>query len=147
MDASFQLTHCSWQDSNEALGNVRRIVFIEEQHVPEALELDELDPVCHHVLITDADNQPIATGRIGPDGRIGRMAVLKEYRGQGVGSALLTALLDYARQEHYAGIYLHAQLTAISFYEKHGFMVKGEQFMDAGIPHRNMIFNSSSKAP
>lgn len=147
MDASFQLTHCSWQDSSEALGNIRRIVFIEEQHVPEALELDELDPVCHHVLITDADNQTIATGRISPDGRIGRMAVLKEYRGQGIGSALLAALLEYARQEHYAGVYLHAQLTAIPFYEKHGFMVNGEQFMDAGIPHRNMIFTSSSKAP
>jgi predicted GNAT family N-acyltransferase len=139
MDASFQLTHCSWQDNGEALGNVRRIVFIEEQHVPEALELDEFDPVCHHVLITAADNQPIAAGRISPDGRIGRMAVLKEYRGQGIGSALLTALLEYARQEHYAGIYLHAQITAIPFYEKHGFLVTGEQFMDAGIPHRNMV--------
>jgi len=145
MDASFQLTHCSWQDNSEALGNVRRIVFIEEQHVPEALELDELDPVCHHVLIADADNQPIATGRISPDGRIGRMAVLKECRGQGIGSALLTALLEYARQEHYAGVYLHAQLTAIPFYEKHGFMVTGEQFMDAGIPHRNMMLKPVNK--
>ena len=147
MDASFQLTHCSWQDSSKALGNVRRIVFIEEQHVPEALELDELDPVCHHVLITAADNQPIATGRISPDGRIGRMAVLKECRGQGIGSALLVALLDYAGQKKYIGVHLHAQITAIPFYEKHGFMVDGEKFMDAGIPHRNMIFNSASKAP
>ena len=147
MDASFQLTHCSWQDSSEALGNVRRIVFIKEQHVPEALELDELDPVCHHVLITDAGNQPIATGRVGPDGRIGRMAVLKEYRGQGIGSALLVALLEYARQEHYAGVHLHAQITAISFYEKHGFMVAGEQFMDAGIPHKNMTLNTASNTP
>jgi len=146
MDTSFQLTHCSWQDNSEALSNVRRIVFIKEQHVPEALELDELDLVCHHVLITDADNQPIATGRISPDGRIGRMAVLKEYRGQGIGSALLAALLEYAGQEHYAGIYLHAQLTAIPFYEKHGFMVDGEPFMDAGILHKNMILDPVSKA-
>ena len=141
MDASFQLTHCSWQDNSEALGNVRRIVFIEEQQVPEALELDELDPVCHHVLVTDADNQPIATGRIDSDGRIGRMAVLKEYRGQGIGSALLVALLDYAGQKQYADVHLHAQVTAIPFYEKHGFMADGEKFMDAGIPHMNMIFN------
>ena len=141
MDASFQLTHCSWQDNSEALSSVRRIVFIEEQHVPEALELDELDLVCHHVLVTDADNQPIATGRIDSDGRIGRMAVLKEYRGQGIGSALLVALLDYAGQKQYAGVHLHAQLTAIPFYEKHGFMADGEKFMDAGIAHMNMIFN------
>ena len=92
MDASFKLTHCSWQDDSEVLTAVRRTVFIEEQHVPEALELDESDSICHHVLVTDADNKPVGTGRISPDGRIGRMAVLKEYRRQGVGSALLAAL-------------------------------------------------------
>lgn len=140
MDASFKLTHYSWQGNNEVLTAVRRIVFIKEQHVPEALELDESDSICHHVLVTDADNKPVGTGRIGPDGRIGRMAVLKEYRGQGVGSALLAALLDYARQEQYAGVYLHAQLDAIPFYEKHGFMANGETFMDAGIPHRTMFY-------
>ena len=140
MDASFRLTHCSWQNGSEMLTAVRRIVFIEEQHVPEALELDESDSICHHVLVTDADNKPVGTGRIGPDGRIGRMAVLKEYRGQGVGSALLAALLDYARQEQYAGVYLHAQLDAIPFYENHGFIASGETFMDAGIPHRTMFY-------
>ncbi len=145
MDASFQLKHCSWQDNSELLSSVRRIVFIEEQHVPEALELDELDPVCHHVLVTDVDNKPVATGRMGSDGRIGRMAVLKEYRNLGIGSALLMALLDYARKEQYASVYLHAQLTAIPFYEKHGFSINGEEFMDAGISHRNMILDPVSK--
>ena len=140
MDASFKLTHCSWQDDSEVLTAVRRIVFIEEQHVPEALELDESDRICHHVLVRDADNKPVGTGRIGPDGRIGRMAVLKEYRGQGVGSALLAALLDYARQEQYDAVYLHAQLDAIPFYENHGFIANGETFMDAGIPHRTMFY-------
>ena len=139
MDASFKLKHCSWQDGSEALTAVRRAVFIEEQHVPKALELDEADKTCHHVLATNADNQPIGTGRIGPDGHIGRMAVLKEYRRQGVGSALLAALLDYARQEQYSNVYLHAQLSAIPFYEKHGFVAEGEEFIDAGIAHRNMI--------
>ncbi len=146
MDASFQLTHCSWQDHSEALSSVRRIVFIEEQQVPEELELDEFDPVCHHVLVTDSNNKPVATARIDTDGRIGRMAVLKTFRGQGIGSALLGALLDYAGKEQYASIHLHAQTTAIPFYEKHGFMVDGEQFMDAGIPHRNMILNPARKA-
>lgn len=145
MDASFQLIHCSWQDSSELLSSIRRIVFIEEQQVPEELELDELDPVCHHVLVTDVDNKPVATGRIDSDGRIGRMAVLKEYRGQGIGSALLVALLDYAGQKQYAGVHLHAQVTAIPFYEKHGFMADGEKFMDAGIPHRNMVLKPVNK--
>jgi predicted GNAT family N-acyltransferase len=75
------------------------------------------------------------------------MAVLKEYRGQGIGSALLAALLDYAEQKQYASVHLHAQVTAIPFYEKHGFMADGEKFMDAGIPHMNMIFNLASRAP
>ena len=140
MDASFQIAHCSWQGNSEALSTVRRIVFIEEQDVPETLELDESDKLCHHVLVTDSANKPVATGRIGPDGRIGRMAVLKAYRGQGIGSALLTALIDYARQERYINIYLHAQLTAIPFYQTHGFIVSGEVFMDAGIKHRNMFY-------
>ena len=146
MDASFKLIHCRWQDNREELTAVRRVVFIEEQHVPKALELDESDSICHHVLVTDAGNKPVGTGRIGPDGRIGRMAVLKEYRRQGVGSALLAALLDYARLEQYADVYLHAQVDAIPFYEKHGFIVNGKQFMDAGIPHRNMIYKSVSQA-
>jgi len=143
MDASFQLKHCRWQDNSDALMAVRRMVFIEEQHVPEALELDESDSICHHVLVTDAGNKPVGTGRIGPDGRIGRMAVLKAYRRQGVGSALLAALLNYARQEQYTGIYLHAQVDAIPFYEKHGFIASGESYMDAGILHRNMIYRQS----
>jgi predicted GNAT family N-acyltransferase len=88
----------------------------------------------------------VGAGRVGPDGRIGRMAVLKECRGQGIGSALLAALLDYAGKKQYAGVYLHAQLDAIPFYEKHGFIANGESFMDAGILHRNMIYKSVSHA-
>lgn len=140
MDASFKLIHCNWLDNSEALTTVRRMVFIEEQNVPVELELDESDKLCHHVLIIDADKKPVATGRIDPGGRIGRMAVLKEYRGQGIGSALLAALIKYARQEGYTNIYLHAQLIAIPFYQTHGFIISGEIFMDAGIKHRNMIY-------
>ena len=72
MDDSFQLTHCRWQETSEVLTAVRRIVFIAEQHVPEELELDELDRVCHHVLVTDTDGKPVATGRMDKDGRIGQ---------------------------------------------------------------------------
>ena len=147
MDTSFQIVHCSWQDNSEALTIVRRIVFIEEQNVPEALELDESDPLCHHVLATGAQGKPIATGRIAPDGRIGRMAVLKTYRGQGIGSTLLAALLEYARSERYTGIYLHAQLTAIPFYQTHGFIASGDVFMDAGIEHQNMLYQKQGSDP
>jgi predicted GNAT family N-acyltransferase len=139
MNPEFQLLHTNWQESRIALSAVRRAVFIEEQGVPAALEWDGLDESCYHVLVTAAGNRPVGTGRMKPDGHIGRMAVLKDCRGQGVGSAILTALLDIARQQQCAGVYLHAQVAAMPFYEKHGFTVYSEQFMDAGIPHRSMV--------
>ena len=139
MNPEFHLVHTSWQESEAALSAVRSAVFIEEQRVPAALEWDRLDECCHHVLVTAAGNRPVGTGRMKPDGHIGRMAVLRDCRGQGIGSAILTALLDFARQQYCTGVYLHAQVAAISFYEKHGFTVGGELFMDAGIPHRSMV--------
>ena len=139
MNPEFQLLHTNWQESRVALSAVRRAVFIREQCVPAALEWDGLDESCHHVLVTAAGNRPVGSGRIKPDGHIGRMAVLKDCRGQGVGSAILTALLDIARQQQRSEVYLYAQVAAITFYEKHGFTVDSEQFMDAGIPHRSMV--------
>jgi predicted GNAT family N-acyltransferase len=139
MNPEFRLVHTDWQENEAALNAVRRVVFIEEQRVPEALEWDGLDESCHHVLVTDAGHRPVGTGRMKPDGHIGRMAVLKDCRGQGIGSAILTALLDFARQQHCARVYLHAQVAAVSFYEKHGFTVDSEEFMDAGIAHRSMV--------
>ncbi|HAJ93014.1 MAG TPA: GNAT family N-acetyltransferase [Gammaproteobacteria bacterium] len=139
MSPEFHLIHTSWQENEAALNAVRRAVFIDEQRVPEALEWDGLDASCHHVLVTAAGNRPVGTGRMKPDGHIGRMAVLRDCRGQGIGSAILTALLDFARQQHCIRVYLHAQVAAIPFYEKHGFTVDGERFMDAGIPHRSMV--------
>ena len=138
MNPDFQLTHCCWQDKKSALGAVRRTVFIEEQQVPKALEYDGLDESCQHVLVTDARQRPVGCGRIKADGHIGRMAVLKDYRRQGIGSAILEALLKVAREQCCAAVYLHAQVRAIPFYEKYGFCVSSEVFMDAGIPHKTM---------
>ena len=139
MNAEFHLIHTSWQDSKAGLGTVRRVVFIDEQQVPESLEWDGLDGSCDHVLVSDADHRPVATGRMKPDGHIGRMAVLPAYRGQGIGAAILAALLEVARQKGHEAVFLHAQVSAIAFYERHGFVVNSEQFMDAGIPHKTMI--------
>jgi predicted GNAT family N-acyltransferase len=142
----FQLLHARWEDCRRELGEVRRAVFVEEQGVPESLEWDGLDADCFHVLVCDAEQQPVATGRMKPDGHIGRMAVLPAYRGQGVGSAVLEALLDVARQQHYAEVFLHAQVSAIAFYERHGFVVYGAEFMDAGISHKSMRRQTGSRA-
>lgn len=128
----------NWRANREMLHAIRKAVFIEEQRVPEELEWDEIDETCHHVLAYAVDGTPIGTGRLLPDGHIGRMAVLKEWRRRGVGSAILVYLLDLARREGFDEVCLHAQTHALGFYARHGFEACGAQFIEAGIPHRLM---------
>ena len=122
-----------------ALRAVREAVFVREQNVPAELELDaERDPSCEHVLAVDADGAPIGTGRLTPDRRIGRMAVLAAWRGRGVGDALLTALLTRAAELGWREVSLHSQASAIDFYARHGFLPQGPRFLEAGIEHLGM---------
>jgi len=137
-DMNLHIKKTSWDENSEPLSSVRRKVFIEEQQVPEALEWDEFDPVSIHILVTDDNDTPVATGRMKTDGHIGRMAVLKEHRNQGVGTAILQQLINYAIQQDLKKVYLHAQVSALTFYEKQGFKVYSDEFMDAGIPHKSM---------
>lgn len=135
---SFVVRPVNWQASREKLHAIRRKVFVEEQHVPEELEWDDIDPRCYHVLALAGSGAAIGTGRLTPDGHIGRMAVLKKWRGKGVGSAILRTLMSYARMEGFETVQLHAQTHAVGFYEKHGFRTVGGEFMEAGIPHLRM---------
>jgi predicted GNAT family N-acyltransferase len=91
-----------------------------------------------HALARDAAGRALGTGRLLPDGHIGRMAVLPQARGQGVGAALLRALMQAARDRGEREVALSAQTHAIAFYERFGFVVEGEEYDDAGIPHRMM---------
>jgi predicted GNAT family N-acyltransferase len=119
---------------------LRRVVFIEEQHVPEELELDEDDARAFHALALDGST-PVGCGRMVADGdhvKIGRMAVLRELRGLGIGRLLLRFLMDAARKQGYRKTVLHAQLTAEGFYLKNGYIPIGEVFEEAGIAHRLM---------
>jgi predicted GNAT family N-acyltransferase len=124
----------TWAELGAAASAIRHEVFVEEQQVPVELELDEFDAVSLHALAYDGVTA-LGTGRLLPDGHIGRMAVRREARGAGVGSMLLHALMQQARLRGDAGVVLHAQLTARGFYERHGFAPKGAVFMDAGIEH------------
>jgi predicted GNAT family N-acyltransferase len=128
-----------WQDEASALSAVRKTVFIEEQHVPEELEWDEFDPVSIHALAVSPSGAAVGTARLLPDGHIGRMAVLKAWRGGGIGSAMLQRLLDEARHRGVSEVILNAQITAAAFYAKFGFQVSGNEFMEAGIPHVKMF--------
>lgn len=117
---------------------VREPVFVLEQQVPAEVELDSLDPHCRHVLARDEVGRAIGTGRITAKGRIGRLGVLIEWRGRGVGEALLQALVDMARSQGLPMVELHAQVDAIGFYERNAFECVGPEFVEAGIRHRNM---------
>jgi len=126
-----------WHDEQDALQAIRRSVFIDEQHVPKELEWDGRDNECSQFLAR-VNSIPVATARLTADGQIGRMAVLKRYRGKGVGSRLLSAVIEQARHQGFKQVFLHAQVNVIPFYEQYGFTAEGELFMDAGIEHRTM---------
>ncbi len=134
----FIVRAASWRDDMAALKSIRHRVFVLEQQVPEALEWDDADPVCLHALALDGRGNPVATGRLLPDGHIGRMAVAPEWRRRGVGSAILEFLIAGARRQRMAAVHLNAQTHALGFYARHDFEVHGDEFMDAGIPHRKM---------
>lgn len=134
----FTVKAVNWHAYRDQLHAIRRIVFVVEQNVPEELEWDDVDERCHHVLAFAGTGAPIGTGRLLPDGHIGRMAVLREWRGKGVGSAILKTLLALAQEKGFETVRLHAQSHALEFYGKHGFTITGGEFMEAGIPHRAM---------
>lgn len=132
------IRQASWQQDYAALRRLRKAVFIEEQNVPEELEWDGLDEKALHLLAEDVQGNAIATARMLPDGHIGRVAVLQPWRGRGVGKALMMFLLEFARRHGYRQVFLDAQVGAIDFYQRLGFVAEGDVFMDAGIPHRHM---------
>jgi len=135
---AFSVRSADWAAKNALLRGVRTAVFIMEQQVPEAEEWDEQDPVCLHALAMDGAGMAIGTGRLAPDGKIGRVAVLKEWRGKGVGGGILEFLVAAARRRGLQECRLHAQSHALTFYTRHGFQAVGEEFPEAGIPHRRM---------
>ncbi len=137
----FTVRAASWSGDQAALQSLRRAVFVVEQRVPEDLEWDDADALSLHALAHDGHGLPVGTGRLLPDGHVGRMAVLRERRGQGAGSAVLEFLIGQARQRGMRLLQLHAQTHAIGFYARQGFAAQGGEFMEAGIPHRLMTLS------
>jgi predicted GNAT family N-acyltransferase len=149
----FRVEAIDYATGAEDLLAVREVVFIVEQNVPIEEERDALDPQCLHVIARDRHGAPIGTGRLVPPqvratiapgqqlpaaAYIGRMAVLREWRGTGVGDALLHALLRQARTLGWQHVALNAQVSAQGFYARHGFTAHGERFIEAGIEHQPM---------
>jgi len=135
---TIRVTEVDWREAAGLLRAIREQVFVREQSVPVELEWDGLDPACRHVLAQTGNGEAIATGRLLPDGRLGRMAVLAPWRRTGVGTAVLAALIALARERGDRAVELHAQAYVVDFYRRAGFEVVGPQFMEAGIPHLPM---------
>ena len=134
----FRVEPADYSADFKDLRSIREPVFVVEQQVPIKEEWDALDPQCQHVIARDAQHQPIGTGRLTPERKIGRMAVLRDWRGRGVGEALLQALIARARELGWTEVSLNAQVGALGFYEKFGFVPYGERFEEAGIQHLAM---------
>ena len=128
----------TWQDAADELSAIRRRVFIDEQKVPPELEWDGLDASAMHAKATSLTGEAIGTARLLPGGQIGRMAVLRRWRGIGIGTAMLQCLIAHAAEKE--RLFLNAQTSAESFYRRNGFETEGEIFMEAGIPHIRMRY-------
>jgi predicted GNAT family N-acyltransferase len=135
----FSILPADFTDDYASIRHVRFAVFVDEQHVPEDLELDERDPVCIHLLAM-ADAAPVGTGRIDlkAAGKIGRVAVLATHRALGVGTALMERLHDIAAEGGLASVWCNAQVSAVAFYRRLGYRVTSEPFDEAGIEHVRM---------
>lgn len=134
----FYIREALWSEDRTKCYSVRKKVFIEEQLVPEEIEIDEDDPACFHVLALTHKGDSIATGRLQNNGRIGRIAVLKEWRRRGVGKAIMDFLEKTARDKGLPGTLLHSQLSAINFYASLGYEEEGDVYYEANIPHITM---------
>lgn len=141
---SCHIIRTTWQESETALRALRTAVFVQEQHVPETLEWDEFDPEAVHFLALDDAGQPVGCVRLLASGQISRLCVAEPLRNQGIGRHLLYAVEEEARAQGMDELFLHAQTHATGFYEAEGFMVNGGIFLEADIPHRQMIKELSS---
>ncbi len=146
MSPAFIVRAADWKHDEAAIAAVRRRVFVAEQRVPEALEWEAADPHCHWFVALSPEREIVGIVRLTEAARIGRMAVLPEWRRRGVGRALLDAALTAALALGFARVQLSAQTHAIPFYARRGFIAEGPEYLDAGIPHRTMTLDLKDSA-
>lgn len=127
-----------WEQAQPLAAPLRFAIFVGEQKVPAGIELDDMDAQSLHAVAFDEAGKVIGTGRLLPGGKIGRMAVVKEWRRRGVGADILEALIGEARRRGIAEVKLSAQLQAAEFYRAHGFAAEGKVYEEAGILHQEM---------
>ena len=136
----YQVKHGRWDQLQQDAKLIRTQVFICEQGITEADEWDDQDVISQHFVIYDQD-QPIATARLLQNHSVGRVAVVKAYRGQGIGQMIMLEIISYAQKQGLSVLTLSSQVHAISFYEKLGFTVQGNSYDECGISHIEMTMN------
>ncbi|NIE97362.1 GNAT family N-acetyltransferase [Acinetobacter sp. Tr-809] len=136
----YQIKQGNWDQLQHDAKLIRILVFIQEQGIAEADEWDEQDAISQHFVIYDQD-QPIATARLLQNNSVGRVAVLKAYRGQGLGQMIMLDIIAFAKQQGRAFLHLSSQVHAMSFYQQLGFVVQGDEYDECGIPHIEMIMS------
>ncbi len=137
-DSGYLVAPADWPGDAGSIREIRDAVFVGEMGISADLEWDGLDPDCAHLLAYDMAGNPIGTARLQVDGHIGRLAVLPDWRGRGVGSALLLMLIELAAAHSLDEVFLDAQTAVAGFYHRHGFIASGAAFETAGIPHIRM---------
>lgn len=135
---SIDVRVADWHKDNRDIRRIREAVFIAEQSIPAELEWDEDDLSAVHFLAVEGD-YAVGTARLLADGEIGRVSVLKDWRGLRVGDKLLQAVIAHANSLGLREQKLSAQVHATAFYEHHGFRVVSGEFLEAGLPHVDMI--------
>lgn len=136
----YKIRSGTWEQLKPDATLIRQTVFIDEQAVPAVEEWDAQDSLSQHYVVY-ADQQPIATARLLQNNSIGRVAVLKAYRGAGIGRLLMQDILQQAKIEQRESLKLSAQVHAIPFYASLGFSVQGTEYLDCGIPHVDMTMS------
>ena len=137
METELLIELLPWEHARELASPIRFEVFVREQRVPAEIELDDMDAQCIHA-VAFLRKLPVGTGRLLPDGHIGRMAVLRDWRGRGIGGVILKELLNAARRRGDPEAVLSAQVHAVPFYRTHGFVPEGGEYLEAGIRHQAM---------
>jgi predicted GNAT family N-acyltransferase len=127
-----------WEEARFVAGPIRHAVFFESKDPPPGIEPDELDAKCVHAIAFDEAGSAVGTGRLEPDGHIGPMAVLSDWRRRGVGDAIIEALIEEARKRRYPSVSLSAPLQAAEFYRNHGFVADGKVVKEGGVLQQRM---------
>ncbi len=134
----YSIQFADWEEDAKRLTSLRHEVFVDEQKVPIEIEIDDMDVECLHIKAVLNNGQIIGTARLLPSNYVGRMCVSRAYRGQGIAGAMLEFIIQYAEHQKLPSLQLNAQISAQALYERYGFVVDSDIFMEAGIQHRHM---------